>query len=95
MAFEKKPGTGALFRNRDRDDNDRAPNLKGYALVEINGEPYELDIGAWTRESERAGKWLSLRVKLKTGAPDPATLQERRWKPPRFQRLRESTRHTS
>jgi hypothetical protein len=34
-------------------------------VVEINGQLYELDIAAWTKQSERAGKFLSLSIKLK------------------------------
>ena len=68
MPFEHKPGTGSLFKPRDR-KNDRAPNLTGGAIVEIGDELYELDISAWTKESPKAGKWLSLSVKLKTVRP--------------------------
>jgi len=64
MAYEAKPGTGTLFRNREK-KSDRHPNLKGDALVEIDGQLYQLELAAWTKQSERAGKFLSLSVKLK------------------------------
>jgi len=70
MAFQQKPGQGALFRNRDRGDNERAPNLKGTALVLVGDQILELEIAAWTRESEKAGKWLSLSVKAKSIRPN-------------------------
>jgi hypothetical protein len=66
MPYELRPGQGQLFKNRDRGNNDRAPNLKGTALLALaDGTTVELDIAAWTRESERAGRWLSLSIKLK------------------------------
>ena len=64
--FENRPGQGALFKNRDR-KNDRAPNLKGDALLQLEtGELVEVEVAAWTKESEKAGRWLSLSVKPKT-----------------------------
>src|SRR5215470_12584962 len=66
MPYELKPGQGQLFKNRNRGDNDRAPNLKGTALLQLeDGSTVELDIAAWSRESDKAGKWLSLTVKPK------------------------------
>jgi hypothetical protein len=70
MAYELRPGQGQLFKNRDRGNNDRAPNLKGTALLQLaDGTTVELDIAAWTKESDKAGKWLSLNVKLKGEQP--------------------------
>ena len=72
--FELRPGQGQLFKNRDRGNNDRAPTLKGSALLELaDGSTVELDIAAWTKESEKAGKWLSLSVKLKAAQPVRST----------------------
>jgi hypothetical protein len=66
MPFENKPNTGALFKNRDKGNNEKAPNLKGTALLQLaDGSTVELDIAGWARESEKAGRWLSLSVKLK------------------------------
>jgi hypothetical protein len=66
MGFENRPGQGALFRNRHKGENDNAPNLKGTALLQLNdGQLVEIEISAWTKESEKAGKWLSLNVKPK------------------------------
>jgi hypothetical protein len=65
MSWETKPGTGSLFRNRNKGGNQKAPNLKGEALIEINGQLYPVDIAARVKESEKAGRWLSLTIKLK------------------------------
>lgn len=71
MSFEQKPNSGSLFVNRGREKNPKAPNLKGSALLELeSGELIELDIAAWVRESEKAGKWLSLSVKVKQPSSD-------------------------
>lgn len=59
MAYELKEGQGSLFKNNKV--SEKAPDCKGSVL--INGQLYE--IAAWKRESERAGAWLSLSVKLK------------------------------
>jgi hypothetical protein len=65
MGYEAKPGSGTLFRNKDRKAANH-PNLKGSALLQLeDGRLVELELAAWTKESERAGKFLSLSVKLK------------------------------
>ena len=70
MPFENRPGQGALFKNRDHEKNPRSPNLKGDARLELaDGSTVELDIAAWTKESERADKWLSLAIRLKPERP--------------------------
>jgi hypothetical protein len=68
MPFETRPGQGSLFKNRDR-KNDKAPTLKGTAVLELaDGTLVDLEIAAWTRESPKAGKWLSLSVRPKGAA---------------------------
>lgn len=70
MPFEQRPGSGSLFKNRDHEKNPKAPNLKGTALLQLtDGSLVEIEISAWTKESERAGKWLSLSVKPKDARP--------------------------
>jgi hypothetical protein len=65
MPYEQRPNSGQLFLNRKR-KNDNAPNLKGSGLLELeDGHMVELDIAAWTKESPKAGKWLSLTIKVK------------------------------
>jgi len=57
MAFEQKPGTGALFRN-DKDGNDARPDYRGDLTLE-NGE--KIRIAGWLKEGAK-GKFLSLKV---------------------------------
>jgi hypothetical protein len=45
MAYEQRPGQGQLFVNRNR-SNANAPNLKGEALIEIDGKSYPLELAA-------------------------------------------------
>jgi len=59
MAFEKKEGSGALFKNNDR-QKDTHPEYRGDIL--INGEEYWLS--AWVKEGNR-GKFFSLAAKKK------------------------------
>ena len=66
MPFENRPGQGALFKNRDHEKNPKSPNLRGDALLQLeDGQLVAIEISAWTKESERAGKWLSISVKPK------------------------------
>jgi hypothetical protein len=57
MAFEQKPGTGALFRN-DKDGNESRPDYKGDLTLE-SGE--KIRIAGWLKEGAK-GKFLSLKV---------------------------------
>jgi hypothetical protein len=65
MASSEHRDAGVLFINRDHAKNPKSPNLKGTGRIAIDGKEYELDLAAWTRESERAGKFLSVSIKLK------------------------------
>jgi hypothetical protein len=67
MAFEERPNSGVLFVNNKRGGNEKAPSMKGSGNIVIRGVTYDLDIAGWTRESPRAGKFLSLSIKVKTG----------------------------
>jgi hypothetical protein len=64
MVFEQRPNTGTLFGNRELASNQGA-NMKGDALLQLDGSIVELDIAAWLKESPKAGKFYSLSVKLK------------------------------
>jgi hypothetical protein len=67
MAYEKKPETGALFKN-DKKEKETHPDYKGDAL--IDGKLYWLS--AWINESKTSGtKYMSLSFKLKE-AVEPA-----------------------
>jgi hypothetical protein len=79
--YEMKPNAGSLFRNRNEKDGGNQPNLKGTALVQLdvaqlaipakNGGKLELTINGSTKESEKAGKWISLSIKPKLGPGAP------------------------
>jgi hypothetical protein len=64
MPYEQRPGSGTLFRNREK-KNDKHPDLKGDALVEIDGQLYALELAAWTKQSELAGEFFSVSIRLK------------------------------
>lgn len=66
MAFEPRENTFVLFRNRHR-SNPKSPTMTGNANNVINGVKYELEIAGWTRESEKAGKFLSGTIRLADG----------------------------
>jgi len=57
MAFQHKPGFGALFRN-DRREKDSHPHHKG-TIMDPAGKVWE--IAAWEREGSR-GAFLSLKL---------------------------------
>ena len=59
MAFEKKEGSGALFKNNDR-QKDTHPEYRGDIL--IDGQDYWLS--AWVKEGKN-GKFFSLAAKKK------------------------------
>jgi hypothetical protein len=70
MPFEHRPNSGSLFKPKKKNDNPNAPTLTGSGLLElVDGSLIELDIAAWTKESPKAGKWLSLSIKLKGDQP--------------------------
>lgn len=62
MAFEKKPNTGAIFKN-DKREKDSHPHGKGDAL--IDGKEYW--VSAWTNTSDSGVKYQSLAFTLKDG----------------------------
>ena len=68
MEYEKDM-TGVLFVNNDK-KTENHPNLKGRII--INGEKYWLS--AWTKESDKAGKYLTLSA---TKAEKKKTVQDR------------------
>jgi hypothetical protein len=72
MAYDNS-NSGVLFQNRDHAGNPKAPNLKGTGRITIDGREYELDLAAWSKQSERAGKFLSLSIKLKGDRQSGAT----------------------
>ncbi len=62
MAFEPKPGQGALFKN-ERKTADNHPNATGYIVAHRDIKMGErLDLSAWTKESTK-GKFQSLSMR--------------------------------
>ena len=64
MAFEKREGTGAIFKN-DKATSDKAPGYTGYILI----NRIEYDLSAWLKEGKK-GKFFSLSVKPKQAKQD-------------------------
>ena len=70
--FEAKPNTGNLFKNTFKKDGDKQPNLRGDIFLDktflINmmdnakGSMVKLQVSAWTGESEKVGKFLTLNI---------------------------------
>jgi hypothetical protein len=78
MAYEPKDLRGALFKNRDKkeDDAPTVPDYRGDLVIE--GVKYRLS--GWVKESSR-GKFLSLSARRddgqgSTAKRDPADAQE-------------------
>jgi hypothetical protein len=65
MAYQQKPGQTNLFSNRDK-TSDKHPDFKGECQLEINGRLYPLDIAMWRKESDRAGEYFSVSIRLKS-----------------------------
>jgi hypothetical protein len=64
----QRTNTGFLFKNKKHVEGDKTPNLKGTGCVTIEGKEYQLDLAAWTKTSENAGKFLSLSIEVKDAA---------------------------
>jgi hypothetical protein len=72
----ERQNSGVLWRNREKKDG-RHPSLKGDGVTTVSAEYIKqhwdghsdlvlpLDIAVWTKQGERAGKFLSLAIKLK------------------------------
>lgn len=63
MAYEMKDNSFSLFSNKKK--GEKLPTMVGKA--KIDGKIY--DLSAWSRTSDKAGKWLSGAIKTE-------------WKPP-------------
>jgi hypothetical protein len=60
MAYEQKDGSGALFKNKDKQPDNNYPDYKG--SIKIDGQDYWLS--AWIKKSEK-GTFMSLAAKPK------------------------------
>lgn len=68
MAYEAKPGSGALFKN-DKQGNDRAPDYKGDITL-LDGSKARL--AAWIKDG-RNGKFMSLKLEEPRDGSFPAS----------------------
>jgi hypothetical protein len=70
--YEPKPNTGSLFKNTFKKDGDKQPNLRGdihldktfliNMMDQSKGPLVKLSISAWSGESPKVGKFLTLNV---------------------------------
>lgn len=68
MAYERKPGTGALFQNQ-RKKHEKSPDWQGSILVAETVEAgTEMKISAWTKQS---AKGALISMVQDTWKPDP------------------------
>jgi uncharacterized protein (DUF736 family) len=74
MAYETKPGNGALFKN-DRKEKETHPDYKGD--ININGTNYWLS--AWLKATKDGKKYMSLSAKPKEDREEtkPQTLAQK------------------
>lgn len=78
MAYEQKDGTGALFKNEDKQAETHA-DYRG--TIRINGQDYWLD--AWLRVAKGSGKkYMSLSAKPKLARQTPGTVVHKEDVPP-------------
>lgn len=70
MAFEKKDGQGALFKNA-RKESPSHPDYRGDVM--IDGREYWLS--AWIKEG-KSGKFMSIAAKPKDDQPQQRTISE-------------------
>lgn len=63
--YEQKPGQGALFKNKKKGENEKAPDYTG--SINIEGTTY--DLAAWIKKTEGKPPFMSISAKIKDGAP--------------------------
>jgi hypothetical protein len=86
------PARGALFTNKNKAKNDRAPDYNGnlelddetidfiYAMKEsgsFEGDYPKLEMSAWVKTSQSGRKWLSLSAKKPYNAETPKVKKDR------------------
>lgn len=68
MAYEMRELTGALFKNKDKQEGDSRPNAKGSCLI----DGVEFWVDAWTKKDKNGNPWQSLSFKRKEKQGTPA-----------------------
>lgn len=71
MAYEQKPQTGNLFRNKKKTAGDKLPDYKGEAL--IDGKKFE--VAAWINEGKN-GKYMAMKFSEPRAAPQQQGMGE-------------------
>lgn len=61
MSYENKPGTGALFRQKDK-RSENAPDYKGPFYETVDGQVIEREIAGWIKTSKAGKPYLSIKV---------------------------------
>lgn len=64
MSYEQKPGTGTLFRNKNKQPGSSAPGYKGFFLLP-SGEVVGLAL--WVKETRDGDKLFSLAIDDREG----------------------------
>jgi hypothetical protein len=62
--FVQKDNTGALFRNKSKEDGDSRPDYTGTATV----DGAKLELSAWIKESKTGTKYMALTFRPPRGA---------------------------
>lgn len=60
MAYEKKPGDGAIFKNTKKEPGDKRPDYDGSFTDPVTNETRR--IALWIRESKDGKKFFSAKV---------------------------------
>lgn len=61
MSYDNKPGTGALFKNRNK-KSDAAPDYRGPYYEKVGDGVVEREIAAWAKISQKGENYLSIKV---------------------------------
>lgn len=70
MAYEEKPGTGAIFKNNKLKDTH--PEYRG-SIITPSGE--KLDVSLWVKESKAGTKYFSAAIQEPYKKQEPAAAQ--------------------
>lgn len=59
MAYEMRPGSGSLFRNKDKRPDRKDPDVKGKLMLP-DGSLYWFS--GWTKVTNAGEKWISVQI---------------------------------
>ena len=79
MAYEHKPGNGAIFKNKDKNPGDNKPDYKGDGM----GEQGNLvEFALWVKDGTN-GKYFSVKMSRKQQQPQERPTQRQQPTPPK------------